>query len=214
MTTRSPSHAAPARSPLFRLSLRMPWRKPAAVPAVFQAAGAAAPDAARYACCEHCQGMCAHPDNHPTACTEGCNVPAWLPAPPGASPADLIITDEWLFDDEPVLGDSMLSDVRREWDDRPRGGLTHAQQRAHADAMHKLNARYLPPARYANGRNDGTQPRQQPVYGERPQRDVLAAERLAFVRDAAQAAGKHDRIRYRPVSVDVLEQVLAGLRKL
>lgn len=80
---------APARPPLFRLSLRMPWRKPAAVPAV-AAAGTATPDVARFACCPHCEGRCGHPGNHPAACTDGCNAP--------------------------VLGDRMLSDVRAAWD--------------------------------------------------------------------------------------------------
>jgi hypothetical protein len=179
-------HAAPARLSIFRRLLRTTRRK-AAVPAA-ATAGAATPAVAPFDCCKHCQGMCAHPDNHPVPCSDGCNAP--------------------------VLGDRMLNDVRREW----------SGQLAHADAMHALNARYLPPARYVNGRNLGTQPRRQPVYGERPQADVLAAERQ--MRDEYFAPGgaeiiysraDHDEIDReftdRP-SPALLRKVIAGLRKL
>jgi hypothetical protein len=195
-------HAAPARLSIFRRLLRTTRRKPA-VPAALGPAGAAV---ARFACCPHCQGMCAHPDNHPVPCSDGCNVPAWRPAPRRATePAGF-----------PVLGDSMLADVRHDWDHRQHGGLNLAQQLAHADAMHAASAPYLPPHRPVNGRTvgTGTQPRRQPVYGERPQADVLAAERLAFERDAAQAAGIRARFCYSAPPRELLEQLLDGLKKL
>lgn len=171
MTARSPGHAA-VRTPLFRLSLRMPWRKPAAVPAV---AGAATPADARFACCPHCEGRCAHPDNHPVACTDGCNAP--------------------------VLGDRMIADVRREW----------SGQLAHADAMHAMNARYLPqPRRPVNGVRRPTGPL---IASPTHPPWVTAAMPVLADEPPVPFAELNEQFDGQP-SVKTLRAVIAGLRKL
>lgn len=171
----------------FRRALRMPWREravPADVPAGAAAAGR--PFADRFPCCEHCASgsPCDPRDNHPKQCSDGCNAPA--------------------------LGDRMLSEVREQWnawhDDMPAqrfkpSAAMDTGEFAVLDA--KVDA-VLP--RPVNGQYRGTQPRRQPVYGERCQLDVE--------RDMALAAGERARGRYQPATPALLQQVLNGLRKM
>lgn len=83
-------HCAAARPSFFRRALRLPWRKPA-VPAPHPGAGAVTPPGGRYACCSCCEeaGPCEPRDDHRAPCQDGCN--------------------------DPVLGDRMIADVRREY---------------------------------------------------------------------------------------------------
>jgi hypothetical protein len=181
VTARSPGHAAPARPSIFRLGLRMPWRKPAAPGPVAEQDARVPADAtpgaavARFACCPHCEGRCAHPDNHPVACSDGCNAP--------------------------VLGDRMIADVRREWN----------AQLAHADAMHALNARYLPqPRRPVNGVRRPTGPLlASPTHPPWP----TAAMPVLPAEPPVPFAELNEQFDGQP-SVKTLRAVIAGLRKL
>ena len=164
----------------FRRALRMPWRKPA-VPADVPAGTAAG----HYPCCAHCEdgSPCEPRDNHPAPCTGGCN--------------------------DPVLRDQMLAQVREQWnawhDDMPATGFKPSAAMDTGE-FEVLDAKLDAVLRPVNGRYLGTQPRRQPVYGERPQLEVE--------RDMALAAGERARGRYQPATPALLRQVLGGLRKL
>ena len=215
------THAVPREpSPLtlfFRRLVRPWWRKQAPEGV---ASGATSLIARRYPCCLHCitedANECEPQDSHLAPCGDGCN--------DAAQAVTSLLAD---------MDAGHLAGQRNAWHDStpvptftPRAvtkpsafpALSPAQQAAHADAMHDLSARYLPAApRPVNGRNLGTQPRRQPVYGEAAQLEVEVAEYLA---EEAAEADRAEYVRSQMHTAmftrdpETLRQVLAGLEKL
>lgn len=86
------------------------------------------------------------------------------------------------------------------------------RQRAHADTMHAMSARYLPAppirgqrpaARHSAPGHAATQPRSTPP--------VLSGDRLAAEREAAQAAGQRAGAAWQQKSPELLRQLHDGL---
>lgn len=198
-------HAAP-RTPIFRRSLRLPWRKPA-VPAGYETAGAAtalindaAPVLGDQWVSDVREQWNAWHDGTPAA-RHAMTEPTGFPAVPTFTPyvpAAEVGTS----------GRRTLSGVENltAAGGAPGAGRARSSPSApgavrHADAMHATAARFLPP-RPVNGRNLGTQPRLRPVR-------ALDAER-----DAAREAGERARVRYQAPPPALLRQLLEGIRKL
>lgn len=188
--------------PFFCRVLRLPWRKQAAS-APCPGAGA---DTARYACCPHCVPVIPgdHPedkDRHPEPCNFGCNDPApreydehlcaEADAHGKADPYYCTVPAHHYPDDAvPVLGDRMLSEVRAEHDARRRArqyadmmhaGYARAVDRLRRDAglptAEEMRAEYFRlPQRKPMVNRQPWQTAEQPVYGQAPVADVLAAE--------------------------------------
>lgn len=202
--THAVAHAAPvaALPMIFRRAIAAARRKPP-VPEVQTTASGAGADWGDAAPRPYDERSCGVPSAH------GMTAPYWCTVPAHHSDWNDVTAPSGF----PVLRDRMLSGVRNEWEQ----GLVPAQASAHADAVHEMSARYLPAApdlaatyrRPVNGRRLPDQPRRRPVFGEAPVASVLGAER-----DAARAAGERFRATYEPASPRLLDQVLAGLRRL
>jgi hypothetical protein len=131
-------------------------------------------------------------------------VPGVFPAPGAAVALGCLPVDG-------VLGERMLSEIRRDWNARPMSADMPTGEFAALDA--KVDALRRP----VNGVYRGTQPRRTPtepvpVYGQACQLDVDRAEtvqRLEAARDAARAAR-----RCAVPSVELLEAVKAGLERV
>jgi hypothetical protein len=137
------------------------------------------------------------------------------PAVPGVFPAPGAVPVLGCLPVDGVLGERMLSEIRRDWNARPMSADMPTGEFASLDA--KVDAIRRP----VNGVYRGTQPRRTPahpptvpvpVYGQACQLDVDRAEtvqRLEAARDAARAAR-----RCAVPSVELLEAVKAGLERV